>query len=66
MVENIQNSFEGYTGLFTFYIFPINYAIFMGQILIFGLNWAQNTILSTFNLGPGAFNIRGQRFALIK
>ena len=29
MVENIQNSFEGYIGLFTFYIIIINYATFM-------------------------------------
>ena len=35
MVENTQNSFEWYIGLFTFYIILINYAIFMGQILIF-------------------------------
>ena len=38
MVENTQNSFEWYIGLFTFYIIPINYATFMDQILIFGLN----------------------------
>ena len=46
MIENTQNSFEGYIGLFTFYIIPINYATFMGQILIFGPNWIQNTIIS--------------------
>ena len=36
MVENTQNSFEGYIGLFIFYIIPLNYITFMGQILIFG------------------------------
>ena len=36
MIENIQNSFEGYMGLFTFYILPLNYVTFMDQILIFG------------------------------
>ena len=45
MVENIQNNFEGYIGLFIFYIIPINYAIFMGQILIFEPNWDQNIII---------------------
>ena len=44
MVENIQNSFEGYIGLFIFYILPLNYVTFMGQILIFGPSWVQNTI----------------------
>ena len=38
MIENIQNSFEGYINLFTFYIIPINYAIFMDKILIFETN----------------------------
>ena len=42
MVENI---FEGYIGLFIFYIFLINYATFMSQILIFGPNWVQKTII---------------------
>ena len=46
MVENTQNSFEGYIGLFTFYIILINYATFMDQILIFGPSWTQNTIVS--------------------
>ena len=45
MVENTQNSFEGYIGLFTFYIILINYAIFMGQILIILSNWVQNAIV---------------------
>ena len=45
MVENIQNSFEVYIGIFTFYILLLNYATFMGQILIFGLRWVQNTIV---------------------
>ena len=45
MVENIQNSFEGYIGLFTFYIILINYTIFMDKILIFEVNWVQNTIV---------------------
>ena len=45
MVENSQNSFEWYIGFFTFYIIPINYATFMNQILIFGPNWVQNTIV---------------------
>ena len=45
MVENTQNSFEEYIGLFTFYIIPINYATFMGQILIFEPSWVQNTIV---------------------
>ena len=34
----IENSFEGYIGFFIFYIFLINYATFMNQILIFGLS----------------------------
>ena len=38
MVENTQNSFEEYIGLFTFYMFLINYKTFMGQILIFEPN----------------------------
>ena len=36
MVKNTENSFEGYIGIFTFYIILINYVIFMSQILIFG------------------------------
>ena len=32
-----ENSFEGYIGLFIFYILLINYATFMSQILILGL-----------------------------
>ena len=40
MVKNAQNSFEGYINLFTFYIIPINYAIFMNKILIFETNWS--------------------------
>ena len=32
----IENNFEGYIDIFIFYIIPINYAIFMDQILIFG------------------------------
>ena len=35
MIKNTQNSFEGYIGLFIFYIISINYATFIGQILIF-------------------------------
>ena len=38
MVENTQNSFEWYIGLFIFYIFLINYVTFMDQILIFGFS----------------------------
>ena len=34
----IENSFERHIGIFIFYIIPINYAIFIDQILIFGLN----------------------------
>ena len=45
MIENIQNSFEGYIDLFKFYILPINYTTFMDQILIFEPSWIQNTIL---------------------
>ena len=45
MVENVQNSFEGYMGLFTFYIIPLNYATFMGQILIFEPKRVQNVII---------------------
>ena len=45
MIENTQNSFEGYIGLFTVYIISINYTTFMGQILIFGPNWIQITIV---------------------
>ena len=45
MVENTQNNFERYIGLFIFYIISINYATFMGQILIFGPNWVQNAIV---------------------
>ena len=44
MVENTQNSFEGYIGLFTFYIILINYATFIDQILIFKLSRIQNTL----------------------
>ena len=51
MLENTQNSFEGYIGLFTFYIFFINYVIFMDQILIFGPCWFQNTILPCISTG---------------
>ena len=49
MVENTQNSFKGYIGLFIFYILPINYATFMDQILIFEHNWDQNTIAPIIN-----------------
>ena len=49
MVENTQNSFKGYIGLFTFYIISINYTTFMSQILIFEPNWIQNTIVIFFN-----------------
>ena len=45
MVENTQNSFERYIDLFTFYIIFINYATFMGQILIFRPNGVQKTII---------------------
>ena len=41
----VENSFEGYIGLFKFFIFPINYATFMDQILIFEPNWVQKTII---------------------
>ena len=44
MIENTQNSFEKYIGLFIFYIIPIHYPTFMCQILIFGPNWIQNAI----------------------
>ena len=40
----VENSFEGYIGVFIFYIFLINYATFMDQILIFEPNWVQKTI----------------------
>ena len=45
----VENSFEGYIGLFIFYILPINYATFISQILIFGFNWVQKTIVPTLN-----------------
>ena len=45
MIENTQNSFEGYIDLFIFYIIHINYATFMDQILIFGPNRVQNIIV---------------------
>ena len=45
MVENTQNSFEGYMSLFTFYILSFNYATFMDQILIFKPRWVQNVII---------------------
>ena len=32
----VENSFERYIGIFIFYIISINYATFMGQILLFG------------------------------
>ena len=41
----VKNSFEWYIGLFIFYIIPINYTIYMNQILIFGFNWIQNIII---------------------
>ena len=41
----VENSFEWYICLFIFYTFPINYATFMDQILIFGLNRIQKTII---------------------
>ena len=41
----IENSFEGYIGLFIFYIILINYTIFMSQILIFGSNRVQKIIV---------------------
>ena len=50
MEENTQNSFEWYIDLFTFHILPINYATFMSQILIFGFNWVQNTIVPKYFL----------------
>ena len=31
----VENNFEEYIGLFIFYILPINYVIFIGQILNF-------------------------------
>ena len=37
--------FERCIGLLTSYILPINYESYMDQMLIFGSNWAQNTIL---------------------
>ena len=49
MVKNTQNSFEMYIGIFTFYIIFINYTTFMGQILIFGFNRIQNTIIPTIS-----------------
>ena len=30
MIENIQNGFEGYIGLFIFYIILLNYTTFIG------------------------------------
>ena len=39
-----QNSIERYIHLFTFYIIPINYTNFMGQILIFRRSYVKNTI----------------------
>ena len=45
MVDNTQNGFEGYIGLFIFYILSINYITLIGQILIFGLSWIQNIII---------------------
>ena len=45
MAENIQNSFEWYMSLFTFYIIPLNYATFMDQTLIFEPKWVQNVII---------------------
>ena len=53
MIENTQNSFEGYISLFIFYIIPINYTIFMDQILIFGSNWSK-TQLSFKNINSKA------------
>ena len=41
----IENSFKGHIGIFIFYILPINYAIFIDQILIFGLSWIQKIII---------------------
>ena len=41
----IENSSEWYISLFIFYIISINYATFMGQILIFRSNWVQKTIV---------------------
>ena len=35
MIENTQNSIEGYIGLFTIYIIPINYSIVLKGIFIF-------------------------------
>ena len=32
----VENSFEVYISIFIFYIIPIDYATFIGQILIFG------------------------------
>ena len=46
----VENSFEEYIRLFIFYIIPINYATYMGQILIFGPNWVQNTIIPKLKL----------------
>ena len=43
----VENSFEDYIGFFISYILLINYAIFMGQILIFEPNWVQKTITPT-------------------
>ena len=39
--------FEGYIGLLTSYILPINYVSYMEQMLIFGPNWDQ-----MLNFGP--------------
>ena len=44
----MENSFEGYIGLFIFYIISINYVTFMDQILIFWLNWVQKIIVPIF------------------
>ena len=40
----VENSSEWYIGIFIFYILFINYAIFMGQILIFELNWSKRQL----------------------
>ena len=43
MVENTQNSFEWYISFFIFYIIPINYIIFMDEILIFNPGTKHNS-----------------------
>ena len=51
----VRNNFEGYIGLFLYYIIFINYTTFMDQILIFGPSSSKIQLSLIFNLRKVTF-----------